>query len=116
MFLPSTSETIPPIKFLSYYLPDHFKEEVKKCTRCGLCISECPLYNKKRDDFFSPRNFILSLAEFTTKSKNHIQELVNYCITNCDTKNPPCENACPTGVSFSKIFVRFNNRGGRNDK
>lgn len=110
IFLSSTSETIPPIKFLklSHYLPEYFKEEVKKCTRCGLCMSECPLYNEKKDDFFSPRGFILSLAEFNTKSKNYFREFVNYCITICNVKNPPCENNCPTGVSFSNIFAKFN--------
>ncbi len=103
------TKDVPLIEFLSisHHLPGHMKKEINKCVRCGLCMSECPLYNQKRDDIFSPRGLILLLTELSPQSKNNIQNILTHCRANCNMQNPPCEKNCPTGVSFSKIFSKI---------
>ncbi|MHA1268183.1 MAG: FAD-linked oxidase C-terminal domain-containing protein [Candidatus Helarchaeota archaeon] len=100
----SISASIPLINL--YPIPTNLhtaiKEEIKKCTRCGLCLSECPQYVQTGNEKVSLRGLILSLIG---NNEVIIKNFISYCNHNCDLKNPPCELACPTGVSFSKILA-----------
>ena len=33
---------------LSYEQIDRFKEDLDKCTKCGFCMSYCPVYQEER--------------------------------------------------------------------
>jgi len=97
---------LPPIKLLSIpkKLNKRIRKNIKRCTRCGLCLVECPQYQKEKDEKFSPRGLIMNLISGKI-SKRYIEKFLSYCINNCNLNKPPCEELCPTGVSLSEILI-----------
>jgi glycolate oxidase len=106
---------LPPIKpqAISPLLSKSIENEVKKCTRCGLCLSVCPLYREKKDEVYSPRGLLVLLKEYGTKNNKLTNDILSFCLKHCK-KNPLCEDVCTTGVSFSTIFREYKKEEGKN--
>ena len=95
-----------PIKLFSINVFDNdLINEVKKCTRCGLCMSMCPLYSTTKDEALSPRGLLVMLKHGVIKG-DLIVNFIQYCLHQC--KEAPCEKVCPTGVSISYIIKKLN--------
>jgi ferredoxin len=89
---------------ISPSLTKRLQNEVIKCTRCGLCLSACPMYAEKRDEVYSPRGLISLLIESKSEMNEVINIILKYCTKYCGKNKPACEDVCPTGVSFSNIL------------
>ena len=48
---------------------NEIKEEVYKCSKCGLCKSVCPLYLATKNELYSPRGRNIVLNDFFSKGK-----------------------------------------------
>lgn len=81
------------------------KEEVYKCSKCGLCQSVCPLYLATKNEMFLSRGRYIVLNNFFNNgkklTKNFIKNL-DICL-NCNA----CKNFCPSSIDAVKIFTKL---------
>lgn len=87
---------------------DEIKEEVYKCSKCGLCQSVCPLYLATKNEMFLARGrYIVLNGLFNLKkqlNKKFIKEL-DFCL-NCNA----CKNFCPSNIDAYKVFSEIKHR------
>lgn len=84
-----------------------FKEDIKSCSRCGLCMAVCPVYQITKNDCTSPRGKLILLYEILKKNIKPSKKMKNYmnmCI-NCEK----CTQYCPGKIDITKISKAFNN-------
>ncbi len=78
------------------------KEEVYKCSKCGLCQSVCPVYLALKNEMFLPRGRFVILNNYFNNSKklseNFIKNL-DVCL-NCNL----CMKFCPSNINSADIF------------
>lgn len=82
---------------------DELKVAALKCTRCGQCLTICPVYAKTHEESNSSRGklFLLrSLADGTVSPTPELMELASRC-----TLCMRCKNICPSGVDTTKLIV-----------
>lgn len=86
-------------------LDDDIKKNIIKCSRCGLCIQNCPIYNVKKDENNTARGLICKLLGYNKKHllEQEIKKDLKICL-NCSK----CELNCPSGVKTSYIFAYKN--------
>ena len=84
-------------------LSKNVNDELAKCSKCGLCLAECPQYQKNKTENFSPRSLIIRLSYGDISSTN---EFISSCKELCQD-DVKCEIYCPTGVSFLKIIAEL---------
>lgn len=81
------------------------KEEVYKCSKCGLCQSVCPVYLATKNEMFLPRGrFIIFNNLFNNKkklSKKFLKQL-DICL-NCNL----CKDFCPSDIDSAEIFSKI---------
>lgn len=84
---------------------EKIKKELKKCSRCGLCLKQCPIYEIKKDENNTSRGLICKLLGFENNilNKNEISKDLKICL-NC-TK---CRQNCPSRVNSTNIFAYKN--------
>ncbi len=82
-------------------LDEDLKNNIKKCSRCALCVQNCPIYDIKKDENNTSRGLICKLLGYEDKilSEKEIKKDLKICL-NC-TK---CKISCPSGVDTSYIF------------
>ena len=86
-------------------LEENIKKEIKKCSRCALCLQNCPIYKIKKDENNTPRGLICKLLGYDKNilRKKDISQDLKICL-NC-TK---CKSSCPSKINTSSIFAYKN--------
>jgi len=84
---------------------NYIKNNIKKCSRCALCVQNCPIYDIKKDENNTSRGLICKLAGYFENklSKAQIKRDLKICL-NCSK----CKTNCPSGVDTSYIFAYKN--------
>jgi ferredoxin len=75
--------------------------EIRKCSRCGLCLYGCPQYQYKKEEQYSPRGVVSMIK--SNRDKRFVKDFFKGCIKKCNNARP-CESLCPTGLNFSKLI------------
>lgn len=79
------------------------KEEVYKCSKCGLCQSVCPIYLATKNEMFLPRGRFIILNNFFNNGKklsNKFIKNIDICL-NCNL----CKDFCPSNIDMSMIVM-----------
>ena len=86
------------------------KEEIYKCSKCGLCKSVCPVFIATKNEMFLSRGRFIVLNAFYNSSKKITKDFIknlDVCL-NCNA----CKNFCPSNIDsyniFSNIKDKFN--------
>lgn len=82
---------------------DEYKEEIHKCSKCGLCQSVCPIYEITGNDCSVSRGkFIMlnGIIKGDLKLNKNINKYLDMCL-----KCNACKNFCPSGIDARKIFL-----------
>ena len=80
-----------------------FKEEIHKCSKCGLCQSVCPVYNITGNDCSVSRGkFIMlnGIIKGDLKLNKNVNKYLDMCL-----KCNACKNFCPSGIDARQIFL-----------
>ncbi len=84
------------------------KEEIYKCSKCGLCKSVCPLFLLTKNEMYSPRGRYILLNNIfkngISPSKEFIKNL-DFCL-NCNL----CKDFCPSNIDTDKILTILKNK------
>jgi Fe-S oxidoreductase len=68
-------------------------EQLDKCSRCGMCKANCPVFRILLKESYSPRGRAILI------SKDRLNELLTYCVL-CGA----CEESCPVGIELPDII------------
>ncbi len=85
----------------------NIKEDIYKCSKCGLCQSVCPVYLALKNEMFLTRGRCIVLNNFFNNKKNLNKKFINQldiCL-NCNL----CKNFCPSGINASNINIFIKN-------
>lgn len=80
-----------------------YKEEIHKCSKCGLCQSVCPVYEQTGNDCSVSRGkFIMlnGIIKGDLKLNKNVNKYLDMCL-----KCNACKNFCPSGIDARKIFL-----------
>lgn len=83
----------------------NIKEEVYKCSKCGLCQSVCPIYLATKKEMYLPRGRYIVLNNFfnnNIKLSKKFKRDLDICL-NCNL----CKNFCPSDINSSQIFAQL---------
>lgn len=86
-------------------MEENIKEEVYKCSKCGLCKSVCPIYLATKNEMYSPRGRHIILNNFFQNRKKPSREFfknLDICL-NCNL----CKDFCPSNIDSGKIFTNL---------
>lgn len=81
---------------------EDFKEEINKCSKCGLCQSVCPIYKLTGNDCAVSRGKFVMLdgvLKGNLKLSRNINKYLDLCLK-CDK----CSNFCPSSIDVCKIL------------
>ena len=84
---------------------EKIKEEVYKCSKCGLCQSVCPLYIATKNEMFLARGRYIVLNNFFNNKRKLSKKFINnldICL-NCNE----CTNFCPSNIDAKEIFTNI---------
>lgn len=86
-------------------LDDDIKKNINKCSRCALCIQNCPIFEIKKDENNTARGLICKLNGFEKGllNKKEIKKDFKICLE-CSK----CKSNCPSKVNTSQIFAYKN--------
>lgn len=79
-----------------------YKDEIKKCSKCGLCQSVCPVYRETGNDCAVSRGKFVMLdgvLKGDLKLNKNICRYLDMCL-----KCGKCREFCPSGIDACKIF------------
>ena len=84
---------------------DEIIKNLNKCSRCALCLQNCPIFQIKKDENNTARGLICKLLGYEKKylNENEIKKDLKICL-NCSK----CKENCPSGVNTSLIFAHKN--------
>lgn len=80
-----------------------YKEEIHKCSKCGLCQSVCPVYKVTGNDCAVSRGkFIMlnGIIKGDLKLNKNINKYLDMCL-----KCNACKDFCPSDINAKKIFL-----------
>ncbi len=81
---------------------EEFKEDINKCSKCGLCQSVCPVYKITGNDCAVSRGKFVMLdgvLKGDLKLNKNINKYLDLCL-----KCGKCADFCPSGIDVCKIF------------
>jgi len=79
-----------------------YKEEINRCSKCGLCQNVCPIYKETGNDCAVSRGKFVMLdgvLKGDLKLNKNIIKYIDMCL-----KCGKCEKFCPSGIEVCKIF------------
>ncbi len=82
---------------------EQIKEEVYKCSKCGLCQSVCPVYRATKNEMYLPRGRNIVLNNFYNNGKQlskKFTEDLDVCLY-CNE----CKRFCPSNIDSAKIYT-----------
>ena len=82
-----------------------YKDELHKCSQCGLCMSVCPLYKEFYNDCANARGLCSMLNGVVCGDLEFDETILKYldkCISNKDCKK--CMEFCPSEINLREIF------------
>lgn len=82
---------------------ENYKEEIHKCSKCGLCQSVCPVYKVTGNDCSVSRGKFIMLngvVKGDLKLNKNINKYLDMCL-----KCNACKNFCPSDIDARKIFI-----------
>jgi uncharacterized iron-sulfur protein MMP1067 len=80
----------------------NFKDDINKCSKCGLCQSVCPIYKITGNDCAVSRGKFVMLdgvLKGDLKLNKNIDKYLDMCL-----KCGKCTNFCPSAIDVCKIF------------
>lgn len=80
-----------------------YKEEIHKCSKCGLCQSVCPVYKVTGNDCSVSRGkFIMlnGIIKGDLKLNKNVNKYLDMCL-----KCNACKDFCPSDIDARKIFL-----------
>lgn len=80
-----------------------YKEEIHKCSKCGLCQSVCPVYEQTGNDCSVSRGKFIMLngvIKGDLKLTKNINKYLDMCL-----KCNACSDFCPSDIDARKIFL-----------
>lgn len=80
-----------------------FKEEIHKCSKCGLCQGECPVYKITGNDCSVSRGHFVML-DGLLKGDLKMTPKINHYLDLC-LKCGACSKFCPSGIDVVDIIV-----------
>lgn len=86
-------------------IQEDIKEEIYKCSKCGLCKSVCPIFLATKNETYLARGRFIILNNFFYNKKKLNKNFINnldFCL-NCNL----CKNFCPSNIDSTKIFNYF---------
>lgn len=81
---------------------EDFKDEINKCSKCGLCMSVCPVYKLTGNDCAVSRGKFVMLKG-VLNGDLHLNKNINKYLDLC-LKCGKCKDFCPAGIDVCKIF------------
>lgn len=82
---------------------EKFKADLDKCTRCGFCMSACPVYREEKVESSVARGKIVlvrNLLSGDLKETKEMEKMLNRC-TLCMT----CAQNCPAGANVPSVIT-----------
>ena len=79
-----------------------YKADIKKCSKCGLCMAVCPVYIETKNDCANARGILSMLngiIEGNLEPDDTLKKYLKLC-TKCDK----CKNFCPSDIDIPNIF------------
>ena len=80
-----------------------FKEEIHKCSKCGICQADCPIYKITGNDCTVSRGQFVML-DGVVKGDLKMSKVINRYLDLC-LKCGKCSKACPSGVDVVDVIV-----------
>lgn len=80
-----------------------FKEDIKKCSKCGLCQAECPIYQITGNDCTVSRGFFNMLNGFIKRDLK-LSRTMNRYLDLC-LKCGKCSKFCPSGIDVVDVVA-----------
>lgn len=80
-----------------------YKDEIHKCSKCGLCQSVCPVYEQTGNDCSVSRGkFIMlnGIIKGDLKLNKNVNKYLDMCL-----KCNACKDFCPSDIDARKIFL-----------
>ena len=84
------------------------REEVYKCSKCGLCKSVCPIYLATKNEMYIARGRYIVLNNFFNNKKKISKKFINnldICL-NCNA----CRDFCPSNIDAKEIYTTLKNK------
>lgn len=81
---------------------EDFRNEINKCSKCGLCQSVCPIYKLTGNDCAVSRGKFIML-DGVLKGDLKLNKTINKYLDLC-LKCDKCSNFCPSSIDVCKIF------------
>ena len=85
---------------------EELKEQINNCSRCGLCLSVCPVFELTKNDCTALRGKNILLNQIF-ENNNKISKLQKKYIEMC-TNCGKCFDYCPSKIDIIKINKIFN--------
>lgn len=82
---------------------EDYKEEIHRCSKCGICQHACPVYQETGNDCTVSRGQFIML-DGVIKGELKLDENVNKYLDLC-MKCGKCKSACPTGIDVVQIIL-----------
>ena len=79
-----------------------YKDELHKCSQCGLCMAVCPLYEKTKNDCGNARG-IIHMLNGVIEGNLEFDENISKYLYMCE-KCDKCKNFCPSNIDIPTIF------------
>jgi len=80
-----------------------FKQELRKCSKCGLCHTACPLYKVTGNDCTVSRGQF-GMLYGVVQGKFKVNKIINKYLDLC-LKCNSCSKACPAGIDVVDIIT-----------
>ena len=80
-----------------------FKEDIHKCSKCGLCQAECPIYKITGNDCTVSRGQFRML-EGVIKGDLKMSKTINRYLDLC-LKCGACSKFCPSGIDVVDVII-----------
>lgn len=80
-----------------------FKEDIHRCSKCGLCQGECPIYKITGNDCTVSRGHFVML-DGLLKGELKMSKTINHYLDLC-LKCGACSKFCPSGIDIVDIIV-----------